>query len=127
MINLTLGELAISIETLNKIANSTFDEIATSYAVFKILKQVNEELEPYNKALQALYDKLGVPSEDDPEIIRIEPDNVEEFLKEKASLDGQPAELACERLAISKLAGCKLTPAEIGAIEWLIKDDDSDE
>jgi len=82
-------------------------------------------LEPYNKALQALYEKLGEPSDGDT--IRIDTENVEEFLKEKASLDGQPAELACERLAISKLAGCKLTPAEIGAIEWLIKDDDSDE
>lgn len=129
MLNLTWKFLTNQSATtgLNKIWNCDGMDPITSYRAGRIANSVQKELQ---KAHQTNMDLIEKHAKKDEKGVVLPPKNgnfsfdegkEELYTKEMAALADNTFEVKAHKLHISRLSGCKLTPAELIALEDILE------
>lgn len=120
MITVKLVQLKVAESTLRKIAASEMP-VKISYKIGKVLSVINDEIEFIEKERQKLFDKYGIPSEDQTQIV-VPQENMADFNKGYGEILDIEIGLEAEPLDISEFPdSLLLSPAEIDSILFLLK------
>ena len=111
-----VGTIIASREALTDLSEKELN-ISISVKIAKLLRDIDEVLQVFNKKRQALFDKYGVDGEEGKLIIP------EEKMKwannELSTLLDEDVELVVTKLNIDDLGDIKIEPKTIANLEWL--------
>tara|TARA_R110002020_G_scaffold372202_2_gene583698 strand:+ start:757 stop:1104 length:348 start_codon:yes stop_codon:yes gene_type:complete len=113
---LKLGQIVGSSEPLGKLMNSSVP-ISTAFRLSSILKKVQGVLETYDESRKVLIEKHGENGE-----IKPESKNFNKFVDEMNELLETETKLDVEKIEQSSLSKVEITPSDLLALEWLIKE-----
>lgn len=116
----TLGELKIAEQALNKIMGASLP-IKIAYYLSKTITIIGEELTHLETARRKLIEKYG--EKDEKENLRVTDKNFEKFKEEYQQLFKEEVEINIKTIKLSELADVKLTPAEVLALGKLLEND----
>ena len=127
MIKVTVNDILNSQEVFSKIAAMPI-KVKTSFAIARIIRNLESELETFDKSRQALIKKYANKDENDELIlnedgtIAITPENAEEYNHEIQELLNSEITLAADPLDIKEIENIELTPTQVYMIEKFIKE-----
>ncbi len=120
----TVNQLAGSVEPLNQLMSQPMQAKA-AYHLFKIVKQVNAEMEAFDAARRNLIAKYeGKPSEDNT-LFEFPEGNQEKLDAEFAAFLEEPIKFSGS-LSLADLEGARMTAADIVRLEWLLDEGEND-
>lgn len=117
---ITLGELQVAIEALNKIINVSLS-IKVSYYLSKTIKVINEELSHLEKARIKLVEQYGTKNE--KEEVRVTQENFPKFHEEFRQLLSEEVDINIKTIKLSEILDVKLSTMDILALGKLLEDD----
>jgi len=118
-----LGQIAGSVEALNKVAKQPMKATA-SFQVAKNLKSLSDELAAYEQSRGDLIRKYGKENKEDNSFA-VDPSSsdFEKFQKEFSDLLSVEVDLEnFKKIKLSELSDCELTPQDITNIEFAIEE-----
>ena len=113
---LTLGTIVGSQEPIGKLMTATMP-ISTAFRLSSILKKVQGVLETYDENRKTLIEKHGENGEITPES-----KNFKKFVEEMNELLGTETKKKKKKIDQSSLSKVEIAPADLIALEWLIKE-----
>ena len=127
MINITINDMLNSQNVFREIANMPI-KMRTSFAIARIIRNLETELETFEKTRQELIQMYGEKNDDgslkineDGNII-IASENIEKYNKEIQDLLNEEITIAAEPLRIEDMEYIELTPTQAYMIEKFIKE-----
>lgn len=117
-----LGELSRSIEAFQKLMISPLENSRTKYRLGKLSRRFQPIIEDFFEARKPLIEKHGMKVNGQ---MQISPDmkNWQKYLKELEPLLDEEEEIEIPRITLQDLKGELLNAAEMGMLDWLIKDE----
>ena len=118
-----LGQIANSVEALNKVAQQPMKATA-SYQVAKNLKSLSDELAAYEQSRGDLIRKYGEENKEDNSFA-VDPNSSDfaKFQEEFSELLNVEVNLEnFKKIKLSELSDCELTPQDITNIEFAIEE-----
>ena len=127
MINITINDMLNSQNVFREIANMPI-KMRTSFAIARIIRNLETELETFEKTRQELIQMYGEKNDDgslkineDGNII-IASENIEKYNNEIQDLLNEEITIAAEPLRIEDMEYIELTPTQAYMIEKFIKE-----
>ena len=127
MIEIKLGEIMNSMDTMQKLANVSFKG-KTAFQIARILKKLDEEIKTFNDTRSTLIQKYGVKDENGKLIVdeqgncKLREDGVVDFNKELNELLNTTIEINANKLDVNSLDEGDFTPADMIALEPFIEE-----
>jgi len=127
MIEIKLGEIMSSMDTMQKLANVSFKG-KTAFQIARILKKLDDEIKTFNDTRSTLIQKYGVKDENGQLIVdeqgncKLQEDGVVDFNKELNELLNTTIEINANKLDVNSLDEGDFTPADMIALEPFIEE-----
>ena len=120
---LKLKQIWASQQAMPKLLNREIDNVKASFFIARNARVLDVEFDALNLKRIELVKRMGV---EDPANKQwsIPNDKMEEFNKKFEDLLDREVEIPIEPIAISWLAGCKLSPMDCASIDFMLYDEE---
>jgi hypothetical protein len=129
MISITLEQLINSTDGLKGLSQKQL-KARSAYAVSKILKAADAEMNTFNETRMELIKKYGEKGEDgelksdENGNVRILPESLNDFNKELQELLKTPVEINANKIRMEDIGDVEFTPAEMAQLDEFIEFDE---
>lgn len=127
MIEITIGELINSQSTFRELATMPI-RLKTSFAIARIIREVEAEMNIFEQSRQVLLDKYSVKDENgqpkttDDGNIMIQTDLIDNYNKDVQELLAEKITLNANPIRLEELENLELTPSQVYMIEGFIEE-----
>lgn len=127
MIELKIGQLLDSIETLKQLSGEPL-KARVAFMIARIIKETDTEVTNYNETRSNLINKYGKKNEDgtlevdSKNNVQFEPEDVPTFNAELSDLLNTTITLNADKIKMDDLENLEFTPAEILMLEPFIEE-----
>ena len=120
-----LGEVAAAMPTIQKLMDSKVKAVI-AFRLAKFAKQVEPQMESYDKIRQELLEKYGTKGEAEGEDGQVrytfENGQAEKFTAELTKLLDEKIDLKIKKFKVSDFKDAELTPRDMLSLEWALTD-----
>ena len=90
-----------------------------SYRVMKLIKEIQDHMDIFNKSRTEVLEKFGEKSEDNLEQVKINPENIKEFNIEFGELMSEKVEIKIPELSIDDMEDIEIEPVHLMTLDWI--------